>query len=234
MDRPAKPSGSARILRIAIVDDEAGIRGCLQRVLTKSVEFQVVAVCEDAESALRILPTARPDVVLLDIEFPGMSGIQCLQFLKAVLPQTAVLMLTGHGDDDNLFRSIQAGADGYIVKPSTGPAILQAVREVAAGRGFVSPDMARRIFEYFRHPKDREKVVEAQPAIPPELKTLSAREAQILQKLAEGLSVKEVSSELRISWDTVRTHLAAIYDKLHVHSRTEAVLTYLGRPRSSM
>ena len=233
MDHPAKPSGSARILRIAIVDDEAGIRGCLEKTLSKGGEFQVVAVCEDAESALRVLPTARPDVVLLDIEFPGMSGIQCLQFLKAVLPQAAVLMLTGHGDDDNLFRSIQACADGYIVKPSTGPAILQAVREVAAGGGFVSPDMARRIFEYFRHPKNREKA-EAQPAIPTELQSLSAREAQILQKLAEGLSVKEVSSELGISWDTVRTHLAAIYQKLHVHSRTEAVLKYFGHPRSSI
>lgn len=223
------PPAASPVFKLAVVEDTPAIRQSLVGIFALTQDLRVVAVCADAEAALREIPTRAPDLVLMDIDMPGMSGIDCLLLLKAVLPTVRVMMFTAYGDDDNLFRSLQAGADGFLLKPVAPRKLLDAVREILAGGSSLSPKMARRMIDYFQKAKLPAPQSEPKSAPLSTLVELTDREAEVLQKLAEGLSVKEVSTALNITWQTVRTHIASIYDKLHVHSRTEAVLKYLGR-----
>ncbi|MGN6553585.1 MAG: response regulator [Verrucomicrobiota bacterium] len=219
-------------IRIALVEDDARVRDSFRQVFSRSADFELVSDFSDAESALRALPTQAPDVVLMDINLPGISGIECRRALKAVLPQLRVVMVTVYDDNDTLFQSLLAGADGYLLKRSTRDRLLESVREIVAGGASISPQMARRMVEYFHRLKELK--VETVPAIPPvspEMQTLTAREQEVLSKLAGGLVPKEVATELNISWETVRHHVSNIYAKLHVHSRGEAIIKYLGATR---
>jgi DNA-binding NarL/FixJ family response regulator len=217
-------------IRIAIVEDDVGLRETLQQIFQSAAGFRVVAAFQDGETALRQLADEHADVVLMDIHLPGMSGIECLRKLKALSPGTKVIMVTVYDDNDNLFRSLVAGADGYLLKRSTRLRLLESVREIATGGAPISPQIARRMVEYFHQLQNTEVAAPGQAAaVAPDLQSLTAREQQVLAKLAEGFAPKEVAGELGISWDTVRNHITNIYAKLHVHSRSEAILKYLGR-----
>jgi len=217
-------------IRIAIVEDDAGLRDTFQQIFGSAPDFRVVGAWGDAETAVRQLPAKTPDVVLMDINLPGMSGIECLRRLKQTMPKVRVIMVTVYDDNDSLFQSLVAGADGYLLKRASRLRLLDSVREIVAGGAPISPQVARRMVEYFHQLKNQDQRGRAEtPAITMELQDLTAREQAVLAKLAEGFAPKEVATELGISYDTVRNHTTSIYNKLHVHSRSEAILKYLGR-----
>lgn len=229
---PVTAAAKAAAFRVAVVDDDDSVRATLQATFARVRNMTMVAALVDGESALRILPGCAPDVVLMDIELPGISGIECVSALKSMLPETRVVMLTAHGDEERVFQSIMAGADGYLLKPTNREQVLNATREILAGGAPISPPIARRMLDYF-HAGSRGVRRPARVNAVLELQTLSAREREVLARLAEGLSVKEVADVLGITWETARHHISNIYDKLHVHSRTEAILKFLGRPAPS-
>jgi DNA-binding NarL/FixJ family response regulator len=217
-------------IRIAIVEDDAGLRETFQQIFGSAEDFRVVGAFGDAESALQQLSAKAPDVVLMDINLPGMSGIDCLRQLKAAQSKVRVIMVTVYDDDDRLFQSLVAGADGYLLKRATRLRLLDAVREIVGGGAPISPQVARRMVEYFHQLKNQGPAKAAEAvSVKAEVQGLTAREQAVLGKLAEGFAPKEVASELGITWDTVRNHTTNIYTKLHVHSRSEAILKYLGR-----
>ncbi len=217
-------------IRIAIVEDDAGLRDTLQQIFGSAPDFRIVGGWPDGETALCQVVTKPPDVVLMDINLPGMSGIECLRRIKEMLPKVRVIMVTVYDDNDSLFQSLVAGADGYLLKRATRLRLLDSVREIVSGGAPISPQIARRMVEYFHQLKrqDSHQPAEA-PAVALEIQELTAREQAVLAKLAEGFVPKEVAAELGISYDTVRNHATNIYAKLHVHSRSEAILKYLGR-----
>ena len=206
-------------IRVAIVDDDEGIRASLVNMLGRSADCRPVCNYADAESALADLPSHKPDVVLMDINLPHIDGIECVRRLKEQLPSTQFVMLTVYGDSDRLFRSLMAGASGYLLKraPSTG--LLAAIREVRAGGSPMTPQIARRVVQHFRRV----------PEVAPELEKLTPREKEILAQLAQGFLYKEIGDNLGISMDTVRTYIRKVYEKLQVHSRTAAMIKYLHR-----
>ena len=217
-------------IRIAVVEDDTGLRDTFQQIFGSAPDFRVAGAFADAETALRHLPAKTPDVVLMDINLPGMSGIDCLRRLKEIMPKVRVIMVTVYDDDDRLFQSLVAGADGYLLKRATRLRLLDSVREIVSGGAPISPQVARRMVEYFHQLKTQHQPGRAEnPAVAMELQGLTAREQAVLAKLAEGFVPKEVAAELGISYDTVRNHTTNIYTKLHVHSRSEAILKYLGR-----
>lgn len=217
-------------IRIAIVEDDAGLRDTLQQIFGSAPDFRVVTACADGETALRQILAKAPNVVLMDINLPGMSGIDCLREIKQALPKVRVIMVTVYDDDDTLFESLVAGADGYLLKRATRTRFLKSVREIVGGDAPISPKMARRVVEYFHHLKNQKDHKPAgDAAVMLNLEDLTEREHEILAKLTGGLAPKEIAAELNISWDTVRNHTTRIYAKLHVHSRSEAILKYLGR-----
>lgn len=220
----------SQAIRIGLVEDDAGLRETLQEIFSGAADFKVVGAWADAESALREIRESAPAVVLMDINLPGMSGIECLRKLKADNPGVRVIMLTVYDDNDRLFESLVSGADGYLLKRATRSRLLESVREIASGGAPISSQVARRIVEYF-HQLDRTggNRPGAAAAAAVDLQALTAREQEVLAKFAEGLAPKEVAADLGISWETVRNHTANIYAKLHVHSRAEAILKYLGR-----
>lgn len=217
-------------IRIAVVEDDAGLRDTFEQIFGSAPDFRVVGACGDGETAVRQFPAKTPDVILMDINLPGMSGIECLRRIKEILPKVRVIMVTVYDDNDSLFQSLVAGADGYLLKRANRLRLLDSVREIVSGGAPISPQVARRMVEDFHQLKKDgpEKPAEA-AAASMDLQTLTAREQAVLAKLAEGFAPKEVASELGISWDTVRNHTTNIYAKLHVHSRSEAILKYLGR-----
>jgi DNA-binding NarL/FixJ family response regulator len=205
-------------ISVAIVDDKPEIRRNLSRYIGEARGFRCSSVCSSGEEALRVIPKNPPDVVLMDIEMPGMNGIACTAWLKQALPSVPVMMLTVYEDDDAIFNALKAGATGYLLKRSAPAKLLEAITELQRGGAPMTSEIARRVIESFCKPK---------PAGHPD-DQLTARETEILELLAKGYVPKEVADKLSISYDTIRYHLKHIYDKLHVHSRTEAVIKYLG------
>jgi DNA-binding NarL/FixJ family response regulator len=205
------------ILNIAIVEDDAGIRADLEAMLANNPGLRCVGTCASAENALVNIPFWRPDVVLMDINLPGMSGIDCVARLKTKMPKLLVLMLTVYVDAENIFRALKAGANGYLVKRLASAKLLEAIQEVSAGGAPMSCQIARKVVQYFHQAGPSEDVSE----------NLTPRELEILQLLVAGCFFKEIADQLNISGETVRTHINHIYRKLHVRSRTEAVVKYL-------
>jgi DNA-binding NarL/FixJ family response regulator len=202
---------------VAIVEDNAAVSNSLKKVLADSGEYECVCICPNAEDALKLVPKNEPDVVIMDIELPEMSGIECTARLKRQLPETQILILTVYKNSDSIFKALEAGASGYLLKRSTPDEILSALREVKEGGAPMSGEIARKVVQYFRKPV----------APNPEIQSLTKREEEILSLLAEGYTSKEIGDKLTISYDTVCSHLRHIYDKLHVRSRTQAVIKYL-------
>lgn len=217
------------MIRVAIVEDHAGYRETLEQIFSATPDFKVVACCANAEAALAQIPKVKCNLVLMDINLPGQTGIECLQALKAALPGLRVVMLTAYDDNENLFHSLRAGADGYLLKRMARTRLLEALRDIVAGGAPISPQIARRMVEYF-HKLNPSSIPDRPQFAPADaVAELTAREREVLELLASGVAPKEVAARLNISWQTVRNHIRFIYDKLHVHTRTDAVLKYLGR-----
>jgi DNA-binding NarL/FixJ family response regulator len=206
-------------ISIAIVEDDAGIRSNLTDIVSRSPDCRLLATFPNAETALEDLPAQKPQVVLMDINLPGKSGIECVQELKAKLPETQFIILTVYEDSEWLFKALVAGATGYLLKRTPPTKIIEAIREAFAGGSPLTPQIARRVVQHFSQPR--------KPL--PEVEKLSPREMEILQQFAKGYRYKEIVDNLGISMDTIRTHVRNMFEKLHVHSRTEAVVKYLNR-----
>jgi DNA-binding NarL/FixJ family response regulator len=205
-------------ISVAIVEDNAEIRRNLSRYIGEAPGFRCACACASGDEALRVIPPQPPDIVLMDIQMPGMSGIACTAALKKLLPSVPVMMLTVYEDNDAIFNALKAGASGYLLKRSAPAKLLEALKELHHGGAPMTSEIARRVIDSF-HP--------TKPVAHPQDK-LTAREEEILDYLAKGYVTKEIADKLAVSYDTVRYHLKHIYDKLHVHSRTEAVIKYLG------
>jgi DNA-binding NarL/FixJ family response regulator len=215
------------IIRVAIVEDHSGFRETLCQIFADTPDFRVPIACPNAESALVQIPKTGCDLVLLDINLPKQSGIDCLRALKEQMPHVRMVMLTAYDDNDSLFQSLLAGADGYLLKRTPRDRLLTSLRDIVAGGAPISPQVARRMVEYFHNLKGQ-KLATTTP-VNPDMQDLTAREKEVLGLLASGNTPKEVAAKLDISWQTVRNHIRFIYDKLHVHTRTDAVLKYIGR-----
>lgn len=203
-------------INVAIVEDSAGICEELTHIISSTPDLSCVCVCRNAESALQRIPLAAPDVVIMDIHLPGSSGIQCTARLKRVLPEVQVLMFTIYDDTDQIVRALEAGASGYLLKSTPPAEIVAAIRDVRNYGAPMSREVARKLIQSFHRP------AEATAATEP----LTSREEEILRLLTEGLLYKEIGDRLTIKLDTVGTHLKNIYRKLHVRSRTEAVMKF--------
>jgi DNA-binding NarL/FixJ family response regulator len=211
-------SDSKTAVKVSIVEDDAGVRESLADLIRRAPELICVGVHRDAESALQKIMTEQPHVVLMDINLPRMSGIQCARKLKALPAPPQVLMLTMYEDSEQVFQSLRAGASGYLLKRSSPDEIIQAIRDVAAGGAPMSRQVARKVVGYFQ------SIDQAQS----ELDKLTPREYEVLTLLSKGLLYKEIAEQTGITLETVRGHLHNIYRKLHVSSRTEAVVRFLG------
>jgi DNA-binding NarL/FixJ family response regulator len=202
---------------IVIVEDNRSFRGKLATYLNATPGYNCVGVYDAAEDALKAIPRLSPDVVLMDIHLPNMSGVDCTRRLKELCPAIQILILTVYEDNDKIFGALKAGASGYLLKRADPADILRAIQEVKQGGSPMSSQIARRVVQSFR---------ELAPD-PQKSEVLSQREEEILQLLAKGYSTKEIAESSSISVNTVRSHLRHIYEKLHVRSRTEAVLKFL-------
>jgi DNA-binding NarL/FixJ family response regulator len=217
-----------KAIHVALVEDDPNLRSNLATMLNNSSGFRCQAAYPDGPSALRGIPANRPDVVLMDINLPGMLGPECVRQLKETMPRLPVLMLTVYEDSEQIFKSLMSGATGYLLKRTPQDKLLEAIREVNAGGAPMSRQIARRVVQFFQKVNELPKAVEEVKS-PSVVVSLTEREKEVLDALAKGYAYKEIADQLGISFETVRTHLRTIYDKLHVHSRTEAVLKYLGR-----
>ena len=206
-------------IAISIVEDQRALRESLVEWLGNAPGIRCVGAYASAEEALRNLPAQNPDVVLMDINLPGMSGIQCVARLKERLPKTQVVMLTTYDQGDLIFDSLRAGANGYLLKNMPRAELVAAVEQVHAGGSPMSLQIARKVIDHFHR----------SPQASSELGQLTPRERDILRLLAKGYLYKEIAEDLGISMSTVRTHVSAVYEKLHVQSRTEAVVKFLER-----
>ncbi len=205
------------MINVAIVEDDKKIRESLVTLIKRSKGFTCSASYADGETALNEIPKMVPDVILMDINLPGMNGIECVNQLKKVKPGLLIIMLTVYEDDVKIFNSLKAGAVGYLIKSASPNEILQAITDVYAGGSPMSLQIARKIVQSFH------KIYEDEINI----SKLSEREKEILDLLAQGYFYKEIADKLYVSPETIHKHLRNVYEKLHVRSRTEAVLKYL-------
>jgi DNA-binding NarL/FixJ family response regulator len=204
-------------INVVIVEDNRSFRNKLADYLNETPGYRCVSTCDSAEDALKIIPQLLPDVVLMDIHLPNLSGVDCTRQLKEICPSVQILILTVYEDNDRIFGALKAGASGYLLKRAEPADILRAIEDVKQGGSPMSSQIARRVVQSF---------LETATGTVKEEK-LSQREEEILQQLAKGYSTKEIADRSSISVNTVRTHLQHIYEKLHVRSRTEAVLKFL-------
>jgi DNA-binding NarL/FixJ family response regulator len=206
-------------IKICIVEDNADMREGVAQLLNQAPGLRCLSTYASAEAAVRDLPSQKPDVALVDINLPGMNGIECVAKLKAQLPQLQVLMLTRYEQSDVIFDSIRAGASGYLLKHIPAEELIHAVEQVHSGGAPMTMQIARKVINHFQQ----------LPKTGSEVGKLTNREQEVLTLLSKGYLYKEIASNLGISINTLRNHLRTIYDKLHVHSRTEATVKYLGR-----
>jgi RNA polymerase sigma factor (sigma-70 family) len=206
-------------ITVSIVEDNDKLRGTLARVINRADGFRCVSDYANAEDALKDLPTARPEVVLMDINLPGMNGVECVRQLKQLLPQTQVMMLTVYEDTENIFNALTAGASGYMLKRTSTKELLEAIQEVLRGGSPMTMHIARKVVLSFQKTAATAQATE----------NLSEREQQVLDLLSQGLMYKEIADKLAISYETVHTYIRRIYEKLQVRTRTEAVAKFLRR-----
>ena len=207
------------MITVSIVDDEKKLCRSIAAFVNGAPGFRCVSMYHSAEAALEHLPQDRPDVVLMDVHLTGMSGIECVERLKTMVPEMLVIMLTVYEDTDQIFNALSAGASGYMLKRLTPGKLLEAIREVHGGGSPMSRPIARKVVASFQRTgrTDGEKT------------HLSSREQMVLDCFAKGLTYKQTADQLSISIDTIRTYVRRVYEKLHVQSRTEAVAKYMRR-----
>ena len=206
-------------ITVSIVEDNEQLRGTLARMINRAEGFECVGQYPDAEAALAAIPQEQPQVVLMDINLPGINGVECVRRLKQVTPQTLVVMLTVYEDTENIFNALAAGAAGYLLKRTKSAELLDAIREVIRGGSPMTTHIARKVVQSFQR---------AGGATESEA-NLSQREQEVLDCLAKGFLYKEIAEKLGISYETVHTYVRRIYEKLQVRTRTEAVAKFLRR-----
>jgi DNA-binding NarL/FixJ family response regulator len=206
-------------INVSIVEDSDKFRETLARILNRSEGFRCISQYPNAEDALKALPQDKPEVVLMDINLPGMNGVECVRKLKEVMPTLQVMMLTVYEDTENIFNALAAGATGYMLKRTSRDELLEAIREVHRGGSPMTTHIARKVVLSFQR---------AAPAASP-TENLSPREQEVLDCLAKGFLYKEIAEKLQISYETVHTYIRRIYEKLQVRTRTEAVAKFLRR-----
>ena len=206
-------------IRVSIVEDSRGTRESLAELLGRAPALSCVGAHPNGEEALRQIPVEKPDVVLMDINLPKMNGIECVERLKQTMPKMQVLMLTTYEESDLIFDSLRKGASGYLLKNMPPAELIQAIEQVHAGGAPMSMQIARKVVNHFQKIKKPQS----------DMEQLTKREHEILALLAKGYLYKEIADQLGITLSTVRAHLHAVYEKLHVQSRTEAVVKFLER-----
>jgi len=205
-------------IRVAVVEDDAQVRRSLAGILKRGPGIACVGEFANAEEALRDIPRLQPKVVLMDINLPGMDGVECVRQLSVLVPDTQIVMLTVYDNTEVIFNSLAAGASGYLLKPVTAAQLLAAVRDVFAGGAPMTSNIVRKVVQAFKQPAPADK----------ETESLSPREQEVLDLLAKGYLYKEIADQLKVSYGSVHTYIERIFKKLHVRSRAQAVAKYLG------
>jgi DNA-binding NarL/FixJ family response regulator len=205
------------MISIAIIEDDEDIREILENLVRTTEGFECAGTFPNAETGLEFLTVHHADIVLMDINLPGMNGIECVRQLKLIHPEMQFIMCTVFQDDDSVFNALKAGATGYLLKTDDPGSIIEAIHELHAGGSPMTPQIARRVMESFK-----------KPAINELLHLLTKRETEMLNFLAKGFRYKEIADKLFISTETVRKHINNIYQKLHVQSRTDAINKVFG------
>jgi DNA-binding NarL/FixJ family response regulator len=206
-------------ITVSIVEDNEQLRSTLARVINRAEGFRCLSQYGDAESALEGLPKDAPEVVLMDINLPGMNGVECVRRLKQSAPNIMVVMLTVYEDTENIFNALAAGSAGYLLKRTKSAELLEAIREVHRGGSPMTTHIARKVTQSFQR---------SGPSTQP-TENLSEREQEVLDCLSQGFLYKEIAEKLGISYETVHTYIRRIYEKLQVRTRTEAVAKFLKR-----
>lgn len=203
---------------VAVVEDSHTTRDALKTIVDLEPDLECVVTCSTGEEALKLLPKLSPAIVLMDIQLPGMSGIECVRRLREALPEVLIVMVTVYEDPVRIFSALRAGANGYLLKRSTPEEMITAIREVRRGGGAMSGGVAMKVIQYFSEQEQQTQ----------ELDSLSRRESEVLELLSSGMGNKEIADRLGVSTEAVRWHLRSIYSKLHVHNRTEAAMKFRG------
>jgi DNA-binding NarL/FixJ family response regulator len=204
---------------VSIVEDNEQLRGTLARLINREEGFRCISQYPTAEAALAGLPNDKSDVVLMDINLPGINGVECVRRLKQIIPATQVVMLTAYEDTENIFNALAAGANGYLLKRAPRAELLDALREVVRGGSPMTTHIARKVVQSFQKTGPSSQPTE----------NLSGREQEVLDCLSQGFLYKEIAEKLGISYETVHTYIRRIYEKLQVRTRTEAVAKFLRR-----
>src|SRR5579859_7999168 len=204
------------MIKVGIVEDNKTVREGFDTLLSRTPGFQCVCACGTVADALKKIPKAQPDVVLMDIQLPDATGVECTAKLKEMLPAVQIVIVTVYEDSERIFQALRAGACGYLLKRSTPENVIAAVREAREGGVPMTPEIARKVIGQFRQQVTTETQME----------DLSNRERQVLELVMHGLGNKAISDRLGVTVAAVKWHLQHIYEKLHVHSRTEAALKY--------
>jgi DNA-binding NarL/FixJ family response regulator len=225
----AQPPAPASPIRISIVEDDLHTRRLLGNIVAGTPVMRLVSDFSNCADAIAALPVQHPDVVLMDVNLPEMNGIECVRRLKPLLPKTQFMMLTVYDDTDNIFAALSAGATGYLLKSTSRDELISGVLQIHAGGSPMSSAIARKVVRSFA--QSAPVPPPAAPADPnTEIATLSDREQEILGMLAQGFLYKEIADKLALSVFTVKTYTRRIYEKLHVHSRSQATAKYFQRP----
>ncbi|HTI99190.1 MAG TPA: response regulator transcription factor [Dongiaceae bacterium] len=206
-------------ITVSLVEDNEQLRGTLARLVGRAAGFQCLQQYATAEAAVEDIPKNPPNVVLMDINLPGINGVECVRRLKPLVPQTQFIMLTAYEDTDNIFNSLEVGASGYLLKRTKSAELLDSIREVVNGGSPMTAHIARKVVQSFQRSAPAAAATE----------NLSQREQEVLDCLAQGLIYKEIAEKLGISYETVHTYIRRIYEKLQVRTRTEAVAMFLRR-----
>ncbi|HWF19311.1 MAG TPA: response regulator transcription factor [Verrucomicrobiae bacterium] len=204
------------MIKVGIVEDNKTVREGFDTLLNRTPGFQCVCACETVADALKKIPKARPDVVLMDIQLPDATGVECTAKLKEMLPSMQIVIVTVYEDSERIFQALRAGACGYLLKRATPEKVIAAVREAKEGGVPMTPEIARKVIGQFRQQATTESQVE----------DLSNREREVLELVMHGLGNKAIADRLGVTVAAVKWHLQHIYEKLHVHSRTEAALKF--------
>jgi DNA-binding NarL/FixJ family response regulator len=216
-----KDSRPSSTVRVVVVEDESWMRDNLVQGINRGPGLRCVKSYRTAEDALQGIPADLPDVVLMDINLPGMDGVECIRRLRGILPDVRVLMLTVYEESDKIFNSLLAGASGYLLKRTGTADLLEAIRQVSEGGSPMSSSIARKVVAYFNQMGKNKS----------ETSVLSPREQQVLELLARGAAYKTIADQLALSIETIRMNVKHIYAKLHVHSRGEAAAKFMQQSR---
>jgi len=202
--------------KVGIVEDNKTLREGFETLINRTSGLQCICTCTTVAEALRKIPKAHPDVVLMDIQLPDKSGVECTAQVKELLPSVHIIIVTVYEDSERIFQALRAGACGYLLKRARPERVIAAIQEAQEGGVPMTPEIARKVIGHFRE----------QAAAASEAESLSPREKEVLQLVMHGLANKEIADRLGVTLAAVKWHLQHIYEKLHVHSRTEAAMRF--------